>query len=317
MAVLDLPAPESPTDAAPVAVSTMDGFRGDRLYLGADHDRNERRVWAVAAICAATMAAQVAGGVGYRSMALVANGLHSGAHVAALLVAALAYGLARRHAADHRFSFGAGKFGYLAGFANGVVLAITALLIGLESLQRLLTPEAVDYPPAIGLAAAGLAVNLICVALLKPGRTRHAHDRDGDLNLGAAHLHLSADAVVSALAIAGLAAGWKLGWAWADPVAGLLGAGLVAQFAGSLIRRAGAVLLDMTPASGLIDEIRQRLEGPGDRVADLHVWRLGPGHHAAIVVIASTAPQSVENYRARLDDVPGLSHLTVEIRRLG
>lgn len=302
------------TAAAP-ETEPMDAFRGDRVYLGADHARNERRTWIVAAICLVTLAVQLAGGLVFNSMALVANGLHMAAHVAALLVAAGAYGLARRFADDHRFSFGTGKLGYLAGFANAAVLMVTALLIAIESTHRLIAPQAVSYDGALALAGGALLINLICVWLLRPGHV-HAHDRDGDLNLSAAHLHLSADAVVSALAIAGLAAGRWLGWTWADALAGLAGAGLVAHFAWRLMRRAGAVLMDMNPSPELTAEIRTRLQGEGEKVLDLHLWRLGPGHHAAIVVIAAENPRPAEAYRARLAGLPGLSHVTVETRAL-
>ena len=161
----------------------LDAFRTSRAYLGADHRRNERRTWIVTAVCALTLVAQVGGGLMFRSMALTASGLHMAAHVAALLVAAGAYALARRHAHDPRFAFGTGKLGYLAGFANAVVLGMTAVLIAVESGKRLLAPEAVDYDAALPLAVAGLAVTLVCVWLLKP------QAKNADLNLSAAHLH--------------------------------------------------------------------------------------------------------------------------------
>ncbi|CAN7505482.1 cation diffusion facilitator family transporter [Phenylobacterium sp. LjRoot225] len=293
----------------------LDGFRSNRTYLGADHRRNERRTWIVVAICAVTCAAQLAGGTLFHSMALTASGLHMAAHVAVLLTAAGAYWLARRLAGDARFAFGAGKVGYLAGFANAVVLVITAVTIAVESIERLLTPEVVDFGAAIPLAGAGLVVTLICVWLLRPSRSAKAHhDPEGDLNLSAAHLHLTADAIISALSIAGLAAGQALGWGFADPLMGLIGAGLVAQFAYSLIRRAGAALLDVNPSPVLTEEIRTRLEAAGARVLDLHLWRLGPGHHAAVAVVTADPPAPAETYRARLEDIPGLSHLTIEVR---
>lgn len=302
------------TAAARASEQGLDAFREDRVYLGADHGRNERRTWIVAGICLVALAAQLAGGLAFNSMALIAGGLHMAAHVAALGVAALAYRLARRYAADARFSFGTGKLGYLAGFANAVVLAFTALLIAVESLERLIAPEPVAYDEALWLAVGGFVVSLVCMLILRPaGRG----PRTGDLNLSAVHLHLSADAAVSALAIAGLAAGRALQWSWADPVAGLVGAGLVAHFAVSLARRAGAVLLDVNPSPQLAEEIRARLAGPGERVLDLHLWQLGPDHHAAIVVLAAEAPQPAERYRARLAGLPGLSHLTVEVRQGG
>ena len=297
------------TDPAPSS-APLDAFRGDRVYLGADHARNERRTRIVAVICAVSLVAQVGGGLVFNSMALTAGGLHMAAHLAALLTAAIAYAAARRYASDRRFSFGTGKLGYLAGFANAVALAVTALIIGIESVERLISPEAVAYDAAIWVAAASLAVNLVSALLLRPADRGH----DSDLNIGAAYLHMSADVVVSGLAIAGLLAGRTLGWDWADPVAGLLGAALVARFAWSLIRRAASVLLDMNPSQALTDEIRERLSGPGERLLDLHLWRLGPGHHALLAVIEADDPQGPQAYRQRLAGLAGLSHVTVEVR---
>ena len=292
----------------------LDSFREDRTYLGADHRRNERRTWIVTAICAATLVALVAGGAATRSMALMASGLHMAAHVAALLVAAAAYALARRHAGNPAFSFGTGKLGYLAGFANAVVLAVTAVLIGAESIIRLLNPEAVDYQDALPIAVGGLVVTLVCVWLLKPtdaAATRN--DPQGDLNLTAAHLHLTADAAVGFLALGAIFAG-RLGFTFADPLAGLLAAGLVAHFAWTLLRKAGAALLDINPSPELTAEVRRRLSDEGERVMDLHLWRLGPGHHAVIAVIATDHPKPAATYRARLAGLAGLSHVTVEVR---
>lgn len=292
---------------------TLDAFRRDRSYLGADHARNERRTWIVAAICTAALVAQIAGGLLFHSMALTASGLHMAAHVAALSVAAGAYLLSRRWAADPRFAFGTGKLGYLAGFANAVVLGMVAVLMAVESITRLFAPESVNYDAALPLAIAGLAVTLVCVVLLKPAPA-HAHDKDGDLNISAAHLHLTADAGVGVLAIAGIAAGRQLGWTWADPLAGLAGAVLVAQFAVSLIRRGAAALLDMNPAPELAADIRKRLQADGERVIDLHLWRLGPGHFAAIAAVAAPAGRTTEALRARLSGIAALSHITIELR---
>lgn len=302
--------PDSP-DTAPA----LDAFRADRTYLGADHRRNERRTWIVAGVCALTLAALVAGGAATRSLALVASGLHMAAHVAALGVAALAYGLARRHAGNPAFSFGTGKVGYLAGFANAVVLAVTAVLIAVESAHRLAAPEAVDFGDALPIAAGGLVVNLLCIWLLRPtGASAARNDPEGDLNLSAAHLHLTADALVSVLAVAAILAGQRLGWAFADPAAGLLAAALVGHFAWTLMTRTGAALLDVNPSPELTAEVRRRLSGPGERVQDLHLWRLGPGHHAVIAVLAADEPQAAAHYRARLAGLAGISHVTVEVR---
>jgi len=297
------------------SITPLDAFRDDRTYLGADHRRNERRTWIVTAICVATLVGLVVGGATTRSMALVASGLHMGAHVVALVVAAAAYALARRHADNPAFSFGTGKIGYLAGFANAVVLAVTAALIGVESVARLLNPEAVDYQDALPIAAGGLLVNLVCIWLLKPtGVTASRNDPQGDLNLSAAHLHLTADAAVSVLALLAIGAGEWWGLGFADPLAGLLAAALVGQFAWSLMRKAGAALVDINPSPELTAEVRRRLSDEGERVIDLHLWRLGPGHHAVIAVIAAANPRPVATYRARLAGLAGLSHVTVEVR---
>ena len=306
-------APDLPETPEP-----LDGFRGDRTYLGADHRRNERRTWLVTAICAATLALLVFGGLATRSMALTAAGLHMAAHVAALVVAAAAYGLARRHRENPAFSFGTGKLGYLAGFANAVVLAVTAVLIAVESIKRLLDPAVVDFHGALPIAIGGLVITLVCIWLLRPtGQHAERHDPDGDLNLSAVHLHLTADAAVSVLAVAAVLAGDQLSWRFADPLAGLLAAGLVAQFALTLLKRAGAALLDVNPSPALTAEVRRRLSGDGERVIDLHLWRLGPGHHAVIAVIAADDPLPAEAYRHRLAGLAGLSHVTVEVRGAG
>jgi cation diffusion facilitator family transporter len=294
------------------APTSLDGFREEPGYLGADHARNERRTWIVTAICALTLVAQLAGGAMFHSMALTASGLHMAAHVAVLLTASAAYAFARRLAEHPRLAFGAGKLGYLAGFANAVVLGVTAILIAVEAVQRLITPEAVNYDFALPLAVAGLAVTLLCVWLLKP-QNREAHD----LNLSAAHLHLSADAWVGVLTIGGLAAGRRFHLPWADPLTGLAGAALVAQFALNLVRRSAAALLDMNPSADLTAKIRARLEAEGEQVIDLHVWRLGPGHNAAVAVISADHPRDPSAYHARLKGLNGLSHVTVEVRGPG
>ena len=184
----------------------------------------------------------------------------------------------------------------------------------MESGRHLLAPSPVAYDGALALAAAALAVNLVCMWLLRPA-AGHAHDQDGDLNLSAAHLHLAGDAAISALAIVGLGLGRVFDWPWADSLAGLAGAALLAHFAYRLLVRTGAVLLDVNPSPELTAEIGQRLEREGERLIDLHLWRLGPGHHAAIVVIEAQAPQDAGVYRTRLAGLPGLSHVTVETRQ--
>lgn len=302
--------------ATPTSDSTpLDAFRQDRTYLGADHRRNERRTWLVTAICVGTLAALVAGGVLTDSMALIGAGLHMAAHVASLIVAAGAYAFARRHATNPAFSFGTGKVGYLAGFANALVLGATAGLIAWESVSRIIDPHAVHYHGAVPIALGGLVVTVVCAWLLRPtGAEAARFDTDGDLNINAAHLHLTADAAVGVLALVAVFAG-SLGFHLADPLAGLAGAALVAHFAWRLARRAGAALLDINPAPDLTAEVRRRLSANGEAVIDLHLWRLGPGHHAVIAVVASG--DTADELRGRLLGLAGLSHVTIETRTAG
>ena len=310
---------------------TLADWRHDHVFLGAAHDRNERRTWLVVGLTAAMMMAEIVGGTLFGSMALLADGWHMSTHAGALGIAALAYRYARNHARDPRFAFGTGKLGDLAGFSSAIVLAMISLLIGYESVGRLFQPVTIHYGEAIAIASVGLAVNLASAWLLGAdhhhddhGRA-HDHDHDDDHqhdahhhhdhNLRAAYWHVMADALTSVLAIAGLLAASLYGWNWLDPAIGIVGACVIAHWSWGLIRDAGAVLIDAAPNRALGDAIRRRLEVGDDRIADLHIWRLGPGHHGAIVSLVSHAPEPVTHYKARLDGVPQLSHVTVEVHR--
>lgn len=298
---------------------TLDDWRHDHVFLGAAHDRNERRTWFVVGLTATMMVTEIAGGTLFGSMALLADGWHMSTHAGALAIAAFAYRFARRHARDPRFAFGTGKLGDLAGFASAVLLALIALLIGYESLVRVFQPVPIHYPEATAIAAVGLAVNLLSAWALGAGHD-HDHDHgdhhhDHDHNLRAAFLHVMADALTSVLAIVGLLAAWFYGWTWLDPAIGLVGALVIAHWSWRLIRDAGAVLLDAAPDAELATAIRTRLEHGDDRIADLHVWRVGPGHHAAIVSLVSDSPLPVGDYKMRLGGLARLSHVTVEVHR--
>jgi cation diffusion facilitator family transporter len=299
---------------------SLAAWRHEHVFLGEGHDRNERRTWAVVGLTAAMMVAEIAGGMIFGSMALLADGWHMSTHAGALAIAAGAYRYARRHARDPRFAFGTGKLGDLAGFTSAIVLAMVSLGIGYESVVRLFQPVAIHYGEAVAIAGVGLAVNLLSARLLWDDHHHDHHDHDDDHhhhhhdhNLRAAYWHVLADAFTSILAIAGLLVAWSYGWTWLDPVIGVVGALVIARWSWQLIRASGAVLLDAAPNAVLERTIRERLERDDDRIADLHVWRLGPGHHGAIVSLVSDAPQAVEAYKARLADVPHLSHVTVEV----
>ncbi|QPN31212.1 CDF family Co(II)/Ni(II) efflux transporter DmeF [Diaphorobacter sp. JS3051] len=305
------------------------------VFLGAEHQRNERRVWLVIALTASMMVAEILAGKLYGSMALVADGWHMSTHAGAMLITALAYGYARRHAANPRFSFGTGKMGDLAGFASAVVLAIVALLIAWESFLRLTDPVPIRFEQAIAVAVIGLVVNLVSARLLHGGHGHHHHGHDHghdhhhadhdhdhghhghDNNLRAAYLHVLADALTSVLAIAALLVGRSYGWLWADPAMGVVGALVIARWSWGLIRDAGSVLLD-APAEGpqVRQEIEDILAATGDTLKDLHVWQVGPGHFAAIISVASATPQPAQHYKALLLPVHELSHVTVEVQAL-
>jgi cation diffusion facilitator family transporter len=297
------------------------------VFLGAGHARAERSTWAVIWLCGAMMLLEIVGGMLFGSIALVADGLHMSTHAGALLLAALAYRYARRLAHDPRFSFGTGKFGDLAGFTSAVVLAMIALLIGYEAVLRVFAPVPIRFGQAIPIAALGLAVNLASAWLLSgAGRGGHNHDHahghghehhaaGRDNNMRAAITHVVADATVSVLVIVGLVLARLFGWLWMDPLAGIIGAAVIASWSYGLIRDSGAVLLDMVPDRQVAQQIRAAIEADGDRLTDLHLWRLGPGHLGAIAAVATTHPRDAQFYRERLADVPSLSHLTVEVDR--
>ena len=436
----------------------VEALRHSHVFLGAGHESSERRIWAVIWLCGAMMLAEIVGGALFGSIALVADGLHMSTHAGALLLAALAYSYARKHADDPRFTFGTGKLGDLAGFTSAIVLAMIALLIGYEAVSRFIAPVPIHFAEAIPIAALGLAVNVASAWLLGGGGHHHGHghghghthgddhsgnpahvhghahghdhsgatahghaapgepdqdaaqrivtpggtiileifeggvpprfrlraesgalpdarnttietERPGDVrqvfamadhglylesceeipephafttrlrigdaqysavfeehehahgstardnNMRAALIHVMADATVSVLVIAGLLLARTFGWLWMDPLVGIAGAGVIASWSFGLIRDTGAVLLDMNPDRGMAESLRQTIEGDGDALADLHLWRLGPGHLGAIVSIATPKARGVDYYRARLARFRAVSHLTVEVRR--
>lgn len=311
------------------------------IYLGQNHERNERRVWMVIALTTVMMVAEIVAGHWFGSMALTADGWHMSTHAGAMLISALAYLYARREARNPRFSFGTGKFGDLAGFASAVVLAVVALLIAVESGLRLISPVEIDFNQAILVAVIGLVVNLVSAVLLKDdhhhdhghGHGSHAHHDHGshahhdhgshaehgikggrDNNLRAAYLHVLADALTSVLAIVALLLGKWNGWNFLDPLMGIVGGLVIARWSWGLIRSTATTLVDAVPlADDLPQEIRESVETEEDRITDLHVWQVGPGHHAAIVAIHSRAPKAPAFYKQKLAAIHELSHVTVEV----
>jgi cation diffusion facilitator family transporter len=310
-------------------VHPVEAYRHDHVFLGSSHDVNARRVWIVAGLTAAMMAGEIIGGALLGSLALVADGWHMSTHFAALTISGLAYSYARRHVHDRRFAFGTGKIGDLASFASAIVLGMIALLIGYESVERLFHPVSISYDEAIAIASLGLAVNLVSAWLLRDAHGEHAHSHghghehehgavqhhDRDFNLRAAYVHVLADAFVSLAAISGLLAAKLFGLTFMDPLVGLIGTAVILSWAFGLARQAGGVLIDAVPDRGLAEEIRRKLEAGGDAVPDLHLWRLGPGHFAAMVSVLSDDPKPPQHYKNLLAQFPKLSHITIEVER--
>ncbi len=334
------------------------------VFLGSGHERNERRTWGVIVLCGVMMLVEIIGGRLFGSLALVADGLHMSTHAGAMLIAALAYTYARRHAHDRRFVFGTGKLGDLAGFSSAIILAMIALLIGYEAVLRFLSPVPIRFAEAIPIAAVGLAVNIVSAWLLSGGQhpghdhdhgdhdhddrdhdhdhashdhdhaghdhdhASHDHDHDHDHdhvgasdlpgthhdhNIRSAYVHVMADAVVSILAITGLVLARAFGWLWMDPLAGIVGALVIANWSYGLVRDTGRILLDMNPDQATCARVRAAIEHDGDQLADLHLWRLGPGHLGAVLSVLTGEPRPCSYYRERLGHIRNLSHVTIEV----
>jgi cation diffusion facilitator family transporter len=408
--------------AAMTEVASVAPPRHSHVFLGEGHEKSERKTWAVIWLCGGMMIAEIVSGLLFGSIALVADGMRMSTHAGALLLAALAYSYARRHADDARFTFGTGKLGDLAGFTSAIILAMIAVLIGYESVSRLFVPVPIHFVEAIPIAFFGLAVNIASAWLLSGGDHHHGHDHGGghghdkahrlttasgavildvfedgvpprfrlraetgpalradaasvetvrpdgarqlfaladrgrylesideipephaftvhvrigverhtavftehehahsgadqDNNMQAAVIHVFADAAVSVLVIVGLLLARAFGWLWMDPFAGVVGACVIASWSFGLIRDTGAILLDVNPDRGMAEKLRQVIEGEGDRVADLHLWRLGPGHLGAIISVITKQARDSGYYRTRLLDFPSLSHVTIEVRQ--
>lgn len=317
----------------------------------ADRRGAERRTRWVVAITLVMMAAEIAAGWAWQSMALLADGWHMGTHAAAIGVAVLSYALVRRWAGDARFSLGPWKVEVLGAYTSAVLLGVVGIGIAIESGLRLYSPQTVAYDESLVVAVIGLLVNAVCAKLLHggPGHAPHAepdahahagHDHDHDhapepahshshdhahhdhhhhgedLNLKAAYLHVLADAATSVLAIGALLAGKFFAWTWLDPAVGLLGAALIASWSLGLLRRTSTILLDREMDDPLAGQVRERLESDGDaRVADLHLWRVGDARFACQVTVVADAPLAADVYRERLGDLAALAHVSVEVNR--
>ena len=281
------------------------------------HEHGERRTLQVLVLTAVMMIIEVVAGVTYGSMALLADGWHMGTHAAAFTITLFAYRYARKHAGSQEFAFGTGKVSVLGGFASAVALAIVALIMMAESVQRLFVPHVIQFNEAIGVALLGLSINIISALLLQDhhGHDDH-HDHHHDHNLRAAYLHVLADALTSVLAIIALVSGKYLGWNWLDPVMGIVGAIVIVRWSYGLVKDTGPVLLDESIDEQYKSLIRQRIEDDADNgVTDLHVWRVGPAHYAVILSLVTQHPRPPQYYKALLSDLDRLSHITIEVNQ--
>jgi cation diffusion facilitator family transporter len=316
---------------------SIEQWTHQHVFLGDRHDENERRTWLVVALTVVMMVGEIVAGSLFGSMALLADGWHMGTHAAALGIAAFAYRFARRHLGNSNFTFGTGKFGDLAAFSSAIILGLIAVEIAYESVLRLITPVPIVYCEAIAVAALGLCVNLVSAWLLRDSHdhhhhghshghshAHHDHDDNGqdhhghhhhhrDNNLRAAYVHVMADAATSVLAIGALVVAMYSRWVWADPAVGLIGSVVIASWAFGLIKTAGAVLLDVRADEKLEHTIRSRMEVGDDRVTDLHLWQVGPGHCAVLLSVVSDKPKQPAVYKRRLSGLKGLSHITIEV----
>ena len=299
---------------------------------------SQRRVSYVMALTGIMMVIEIAAGVMTNSIALLADGIHMGTHLAALSITVFAYWYSRRHAEDERFTFGTGKVSTLGGFASAIFLAAVALFMAAESAARFFDPLDIHFDQAISVAVIGLVVNLLSAVLLRDhhhhhhhhrGQHHHAHEHDHkhehdrhehdakmgtDHNLRAAYLHVLADALTSLTAIIALSAGKLYGYVWMDPAMGVLGSLVVARWAYLLIKETAYVLVDGDHHGAIVEQVRACIEAePETRIADLHIWRVGPGHLAAILSIVTSNPCPPAYYKQLLTSHDSLAHVTVEV----
>jgi len=278
------------------------------------HTHGERRTFQVLILTALTMMVEIVAGSVYGSMALLADGWHMGTHVAAFFVTIFAYRYARKNAKNPAFTFGTGKVSVLGGFSSAIFLALVALVMMVESVQRIFIPHDIHFNEAIFVAVIGLAVNIVSAFILQGSHDNHANEHHQDHNLKAAYFHVLADALTSVLAIIALVAGKYLGWNQLDPIMGIVGAAVITRWAYGLIKETSPVLLDSSIEKEYKNTLKTTIEKDSDnRISDMHIWKIGPDHYAAIISIVTHYPKSPDHYKKLLDDIQKLSHITVEI----
>lgn len=285
--------------------------------------KGERRTKWVLLLTFTTMLVEILAGIQFHSMALLADGWHMATHVLAFMIAIFAFRYSRVHEQDQTFAFSPAKVSVLGGFASSIALAVVAFMMMAESAARLIMPQAIQFDEALLVAAAGLVINLLSALLLSDhdhdhhhhGHEHHEHHHHHhDHNLRAAYLHVMADAMTSVLAIVALLAGKYYGWSWLDAVMGFVGALVILVWAWGLVKETSPVLLDQGVDEYYQQAIQDTLEEDGESlVADIHIWRLSPLHHAAIIVLVTRFPKSPSYYKSLLADFRHLDHITIEV----
>lgn len=284
--------------------------------------KNERITLLVVIITLTMMVAEIVGGIFSGSMALLSDGIHMGTHALALFITLAAYIFARKHSQSPYFSFGTGKVGVLGGYTNAILLIVAGLAMAYESIERLISPVAIHFNEAIAVAVVGLIVNIGCAIILGHGSSGHGHDHHhdhhhshDDHNLRAAYLHVITDALTSILAITALLIAKYSGFIWADPVVGILGATVVIKWAIGLIRQTGSILLDVGDFTPDIERIKQRLEGDGSLVKDIHIWQISENEKSLIVSLQTDSAKNPKDYHNMIKDLTYFEHVTIEVNK--
>ncbi len=279
---------------------------------------SERRTFWVMLLTAAMTMIEITAGWFFKSIALFADGWHMSTHALALGIGYFAYRYARLHAKNNNYTFGTGKIHALGSYSSALILAFVALFVFGQSLWGFFNPEVIAYNEAIPVAIVALCVNLLSIKLLHVGHDHHDHDGHGhehDHNMKAAFAHVVVDAMTSVLAIIALVAGKYWHWTWMDPLVGIIGAVIIAQWAYALLKNAMQMLLDRQPTNTLMADIKSKIESDGDsQIADLHLWQVAPGRNAAIISIVSHQQRQPDDYKLRLSGL-GLAHITVELNK--
>lgn len=288
----------------------------------------QKKILIATILTAVMMILEILGGWIFNSMALLADGWHMSSHMLALGLAYFAYRMARQYASDSRFSFGTWKIEILAGYSSAILLMVVALLMGIQSIERLFNPVTIHFNEAIPIAVVGLVINLVCAWLLHDGghehHHHHSHDHHHDdhhhhdLNQKAAFLHVVADAVTSVLAIIALFAAKYFSWNFLDALLGIIGALLVAKWSWGLIQETGKTLLDAEMGHPVVQEIKDVIaQLPQVEITDLHVWKVGKGKFSCILGLeTSIADLTPDQVKRELSIHEEIVHASVEIHHI-